>query len=135
MTTRDASEALLRAQGPPSYAVGGRVATQRALLREVNDGILAIARGWRLDGCPISFRCECGFGGCADNVSLFEDEYVETVASEHVFIVAPVHLRQVDGDVVGRIARRAVVVRAPSPLVVMASAANERTSARMSGGS
>jgi hypothetical protein len=46
------------------------------VLREVNDQILELARGWGLDGCPISFRCECAAGACAGYVPLLEDEYV-----------------------------------------------------------
>src|SRR5829696_5993767 len=87
----------------------------RTLLRGVNDGILEIGRGWGLDGCPISFRCECGFDGCADEVSLLEDEYVRIAASDELFIVAPAHRRQAHGDVVRRVAKRAIVVRDESP--------------------
>jgi hypothetical protein len=77
----------------------------------------------------MSFRCECGFGGCADEVSLLEDEYVRIVAGEHLFVVAPEHGPQAGGDIVGRIAKRAVVVRARSPLRGLAPAADARGSA------
>lgn len=83
---------------------------QRRLLREVNERIYEVTQGWGLEDVPTSFHCECGCVGCADLVSLGEDEYLKVRAVGAVWIVAPRHAAMAGGAVAGEIARRAVLV-------------------------
>jgi len=99
-----------RDRSTSSRSISGVADAQREVLRAVNDGILNLARLWDLDGCPASFRCECGRPGCAEIVSLLPSEYTEARRSIGVSIVAPSHESICEGRVVRRVARRAVFV-------------------------
>jgi len=66
-----------------------RIARNEILFRQVNERILQIEGGWRVD--PVDFMCECGDVNCTRVVQLAVDDYEGLRADPTHFAVLPGH--------------------------------------------
>jgi hypothetical protein len=81
---------------------------RRALLREVNDQMLAIAQRWQLWDCRIEFHCECGRASCHEMAALLPLEYSHARRSADAFLLAPRH-QGTNDEVIEQLGEHAVV--------------------------
>ena len=70
-----------------------RLASNEALLREVNEKIHEVGEGLQVlpDGDLLDFRCECGDPECDSPVSMTAEEYEHVRSDNDRFAVLPGH--------------------------------------------
>lgn len=66
-----------------------RLARNQALLREVNERLVELARGF--NGRPLECVCECSKDDCTDTIAVLEEEYESVRAVPRHFLVVPGH--------------------------------------------
>ena len=79
-----------------------RVATNEALVRDVNERLESRAQVIVGEDAPFAAVCECADPECTDRIALTPIEYEDAHGDERQFIVVPAHVAEDVEDVVQR---------------------------------
>jgi hypothetical protein len=92
-----------------------RLASNEALLREVNERIREVGEGLQVlpDGELLDFRCECGQPACESPVSMTTAEYEQVRSDNDRFAVLPGHEEEKIERVMERTDRYLIVDKRP----------------------
>jgi hypothetical protein len=92
-----------------------RMASNEALLREVNERIHEVGEGLQVlpDDELLDFRCECGAAACEDLVSMTRAEYEHVRSDNDRFALLPGHEEEEIERVMERTDRYVIVDKRP----------------------